>query len=262
VKSPLRWPGGKARLAETILACMPAHDAHVETCCGGAAVFWAKPREISKAEVLNDADGELINFYQVLHKHGRRLVADVDAMPYGRALFARVLKSAPRAPFARAVRFWYLSRVAFGGRRRRPTFGVNASGPANVLPARVLRDLEATVERLRGVLFESLDVQRMIELYDRPTTFFYVDPPFLGLHQDYARQFRQGDHRRLASSLRGASGAWLLSYNDCAEVRALYRGLPRRRLAVRYTMRSRGSTVARELLISNRPLRRRRVQHK
>ena len=75
MKSPLRWPGGKRRLAETILAHMPPHGAYVETCCGGAAVFWAKHRELSQAEILNDADGELINFYAMLHNRGRRLAA-------------------------------------------------------------------------------------------------------------------------------------------------------------------------------------------
>lgn len=264
MRSPLRWPGGKRLLAETILAFAPSHRTYVETCCGGAAVFWAKPRELSKAEILNDADGELVNFYHLLHKHGRKLAAEVDSMPYSRALFVQVLRSRPRGSFRRAARFWYLNRVAFGAKRRGPSFGVKASARANVIPNRVLQDLDATIERLRGVLFESVDVQRLIELYDRPATFFYVDPPFLGLSQDYACRFSQADHDRLAKVLGETKGAWLLSYNDCRDVRALYRGRFIRRLASRYTIgcnsASGGSSVARELLISNRPLR--RAQHK
>ena len=61
--SPLRWQGGKSRLADFIVNLFPKHLAYVETCCGGASVFFAKPRDASKAEILNDRDGELINFY-------------------------------------------------------------------------------------------------------------------------------------------------------------------------------------------------------
>ena len=249
--------GGKRRLAQAIVACMPPHDAYIETCCGGASVFWAKPPALSVAEVLNDADGELINFYAQLHKAGRRLASTVDAMPYSRALFNQVLRSSPRGSFKRAVRFWYLNRVGFGGRRRGATFGVNATRRTAVLPATVLRELDAVVERLRGVSFESLDVARVLELYDRRGSLFYVDPPFLGLSQDYACRFSDDDHARLAGVLRRVKGTWLLSYNDCRQVRALYRGMHRRRLAVRYTIGQNSSTGgrsrARELLISNRP---------
>ena len=258
-KSPVRWPGGKGFLAEMIVRHLGPHRTYVETCCGGAAVFWAKRREISVAEVLNDADGELINFYQVLHKRGRRLAAEVDSMPYSRALFVKLLAWRPRGTFHRAARFWYLNRVAFGGRRRRPPFGVMLSRRPAVLPQGVLSGLGTVIDRLRGVLFESVDVVRLIDLYDRCDTAFYVDPPFLGLSQEYACQFAPADHARLAGALMSARGGWLLSYNDCVEVRRLYRGRHLRRIATRYTIGCNSSTggrsVAAELLISNHPLR-------
>jgi DNA adenine methylase len=167
---PLRWVGGKGRQVSIIIPLLGKHLAYCETCCGGAAIFWAKPREASSCEILNDADGELMNFYYLLHKSGRRLAAEVDAMPYSRGLFARQLHAKPRSAFRRAVRFWYLNRVAFGAKRTGSSFGVRASGRAWVLPAGVLRYLNATIERLRGVVLESVDVVRLIQLYDRPTT--------------------------------------------------------------------------------------------
>ena len=114
MKSPLRWPGGKGRLAEQILPHLGRHTCYCEPCCGGAGLFFAKPKEWSRCEVLNDLDGELINFYRVLHRQGRRLAAEVDGMPYSRGLFMRLRRSRPTRAFARAVRFWYLDRVCFG----------------------------------------------------------------------------------------------------------------------------------------------------
>ncbi len=262
--SPVRWLGGKGRLADAILKRLLPHKAYVETCCGGAAVFWAKPKDISAAEILNDRDGELINFYSVLHKRGRKLAAELDAMPYSRSLFQKLRAARLRGSFSRAVRFWYVNRVCFGGRRRNPSFGVDASRRALVLPPRVLGDLDATIQRLRGVSFESLDVVRLIELYDRPDTLFYVDPPFWGLSQGYVCQFTQVDHERLSRALVGIKGMFLLSYNDCSQIRRLYAGCRFSRLATSYTIgrnsaagrKAGGTGPARELLISNHPLRR------
>lgn len=258
MKSPLRWPGGKRRLADMIVSVLPAHKAYVEGCCGGASVFFAKPRGISVAEILNDFDGELINFYYVLHAQGRKLAREVDSMPYSRRLFVKVLADQPRSAFRRAVRFWYLNRVVFGAKRLGHSFGVKVTTRSNVLPQGILDSLDALIERLRGCLFEALDVVRLIELYDRPTTVFYLDPPFYGTSQAYACLFGRDDHERLCRALKRLRGAWLLSYNDCPEIRRLYRGFRRRRLDVRYTMGCNSSTGgadrAVELLISNRPL--------
>ncbi len=258
MKSPLRWPGGKGRLAQTILGYFRPHKAYVEACCGGAAIFWAKPRDWSKAEILNDLDGELINFYHMLHKCGRRLAGEVGGMPYSRAWFYKVRDSKPRSAFARAKRFWYVNRVSFSSIGSHPSFGVKASGRTSVVPVRILDQLDALVERLRGVLFESIDLVRLIALYDRPTTLFYIDPPYLGVSDLYACDFADADHARLAKALRRVKGTWVLSYNDSPDVLGLY---PRRhhvRVQTKYTLGGKcvteGPKDATELLLSNRPL--------
>jgi len=242
-----------------ILPNLPEHDCYCETCCGGAAVFWAKPREASKSEILNDADGELVNFYQVLHKRGRRLACDVDAMPYSRALFYKVLASRPQGRFARAKRLWYVNRVAFGAKRRGETFGVGKAKRMFVLPARTLAGLDATIERLRGVVFESVDVCRLVRLYDAKRTCFFVDPPYWGTSQDYAVQFPEADHARLAASLGRVRGTWLLTYNDASEVREAYARHHVAAITCRYTAgcnagHGKATDVGKQLLISNRPL--------
>jgi len=257
--SPVRWPGGKSRLMWAILPNVPDHDCYCETCCGSAAVFWAKPREASRSEVLNDVDGELVNFYQVLHERGRRLAGELDGMPYSRALFQRVLADKPHGRFARARRFWYLNRVAFGAKRRGESFGVAKAQRMAVLPARILAELDGVIERLRGVVFEAVDVCRLIDLYDSRRTFFFIDPPYWGTSQDYAVQFPEDDHVRLAARLARVRGIWLLTYNDAPQVRRTYTDHHVAALVSRYTAgcnagRGQAGDEGRQLLISNRPL--------
>lgn len=256
LKSPLRYPGGKGKLVGTILPLMGQHHTYVEACCGGAAVFWAKDRNASKTEVLNDVDGELVNFYHQLHLHGRRLAREVKAMPYSRDLFRRTRDGRPKGVFARAVRFWYVNRVSFGAMGR--NFGVKVRGRTFVMPGKTLTNLDRIIERLRGVSFESLDVARLIKLYDRPDTLFYIDPPYWHITNLYRCDFNDNDHARLAESLREIEGTFLLSYNNCPEIRRMYKGCFTRRLDVRYSLRSdlpeyRQKTT--EILISNRLMR-------
>jgi len=61
MRGPLNYIGGKSQLAKLIVARLPTHTAYVEPFAGGAKVFFYKPR--SKVEIINDLDGELVNFY-------------------------------------------------------------------------------------------------------------------------------------------------------------------------------------------------------
>ena len=65
--------------------------------------------------------------------------------------------------------------------------------------------------------------QRYKELYDRPTTFTYCDPPYFTSEYVYDCGFTWEDHLRLYHALAGMKGKFLLSYNDCPEIRELYK---------------------------------------
>ena len=65
MKGPLKTHGGKHYLAQKIIALMPAHTHFVEPYAGGLAVLLAKDPE-GVSEVVNDLDGNITNFWQVL----------------------------------------------------------------------------------------------------------------------------------------------------------------------------------------------------
>ena len=52
---------------------------------------------------------------------------------------------------------------------------------------------------------------------------FYLDPPYYAT-EDYYEDvgFTSEDHKRLCDALMGIKGKFLLSYNDCPEIRQLY----------------------------------------
>ena len=68
IRSPLSgWLGGKFLLSKQIVPMIPAHDCYCEPFAGAAWVFFKK--ELSKVEVLNDINTDIINLYSVVQHH-------------------------------------------------------------------------------------------------------------------------------------------------------------------------------------------------
>jgi DNA adenine methylase len=83
----LRAHGGKWRIAPWILGHLPAHRIYVEPYGGGASVLLRKER--SYAEIYNDLDGEIVNFFRVLRdpEQAGRLLELLELTPFAREEF-------------------------------------------------------------------------------------------------------------------------------------------------------------------------------
>ncbi|MDQ0136129.1 site-specific DNA-adenine methylase [Neorhizobium galegae] len=113
----------------------------------------------------------------------------------------------------RAARFLYLQRLTFGGKVRGQTFGVSMlGGRFNLM--KLAPQLEEIHERMAGVVIENLPWQKMIERYDRPSTLFYLDPPYWGSEDDYGKAvFSREDFGEMANVLGRLKGRFILSLN-------------------------------------------------
>ena len=113
--------------------------------------------------------------------------------------------------------------------------------------------------RLGDVVIENRDFEKLIRQYDRPVSFFYLDPPYHateGYYQNIGEEgFSEKDHVRLRDTLMQIEGKFLLSYNDDDFIRNLYQQPEIRMMKVSRlnTIKQRyenGSQFA-ELLIAN-----------
>lgn len=116
----------------------------------------------------------------------------------------------------RAVMFLKLVRYSYssGGK----SF---ACQPFNV--ATLFTLIEQLGKRLANAVIENQDFEVLIKHYDRLDTFFYCDPPYFTSEYVYECGFTWEDHLRLFHALSECKGQWLVSYNDCPEIRELYR---------------------------------------
>jgi DNA adenine methylase len=247
---PLPYIGGKNRLAKRIIEIFPKHTTYVEGFAGGAQVFFHK--EPSAVEVLNDLDGEIANFFRICQRHEQELLRYLRFSIVSRSWFTQIAAQDPATltDVQRAARFLYLQKNAFGGLVRKRSYHYHIVRPPSFDPGNLPKLIEKTHERLQRVQIECLSYDEVIRRFDRPSTLFYLDPPYWGIEL-YRHNLSEADFVKMEGRLRAIQGKFVLSLNDVPEVRKLFRAYHLTELETPYTVQKTSGKRYRELLITN-----------
>lgn len=247
---PLAYVGGKNRIAKQIIALLPKHTTYVEPFAGGAQVLFHK--EPSKVEVLNDLDQDVVNFFRVCQHHYQELLRYLKFILISRRWFALFEQENPETltDIQRAARFFYCQKNGFAGLVRNPHYHIGVESPPSFNPRRVAALIQNAHHRLARVQIECLPYEEIIRRFDRPTTLFYVDPPYLG-RRLYRFNFEDEDFATLSTRLRAIHGKFVLSLNDAPEIRKWFAGFSIREIEFHYTAQRKAGKRYRELIITN-----------
>ncbi len=247
---PLSYIGGKNRLAKQIIEIFPKHKTYVEAFAGGAQVFFHK--EPSPVEVLNDLDGEIVNFFRVCQSHYEELVRYTKFIVVSRKWFGLLRATGPEGltDIQRAARHLYLLKNSFASMVRHPNYHWHVVQPPGFNPERLPQLIENAHKRLERVQIECLPYEEILARFDRPETLFYCDPPYFA-KKLYRHNFTAADFEKLAERLRDVRGKFVLSLNDLPEVRTLFRRFHIRQVQIAYTAQKKAGQVYREVLITN-----------
>ncbi len=217
-------PGGKTRLLPILLPLIAEkkHVCYAEPFAGSFTVGFNKPR--SKTNVLNDADGELLNAFRQLQRHPSSLLEELEGMINSRAEMARLKasKGAGLTEIQRAAWFLWAVMISFGSDGQ--TFGVQKSsggGGASRLSS-LLEKVKTLRASLDGVIIEHVDWRRCLALYDSPDTLFFLDPPYSTVKANCYAAFAAADMDALRDALAGLKGAWILTVDDTPENRTRF----------------------------------------
>lgn len=246
------WMGGKSRLADRLIPLFPPHDCYVEGFAGGAALFFLR-RMPAKCEVLNDINGDLVNLYRVVQHHLEEFVRQFKWALSSRQIFEwqKMTRVETLTDIQRAARFFYLQQHAFGGRVEGQSFGTATTAPTiNLL--RIEENLSAAHLRLGGVNIENLPWDTVVERYDRPHTFIYLDPPYWDT-EGYGVDFGFEHYVRMAELMHQVKGKVMVSINDHPEIRRAFAGHHMLELSIKYSVgRAKGERKETgELVITN-----------
>lgn len=258
MNGPFAWPGGKRLLIKTLLPLIPEHDAYVEVFCGSAKLMFAKAP--SPWEVINDINGDLINYFRVAkHRAGELAEALETELVASERFLELKLRGGGVAlsEIDRALSFLYLTEYSFGGK------GIDFAGvnighgqpPVKKSLERVRETLQDVSKRLSEVLIENRDWRACIDRYDSPETFLYLDPPYVSFGR--LGRYKQPEaemHAELMDRLARIKGKFLMSHENHELIRsgAKMHGFQVREVQTKYTLAGKSNdTKTTELVIAN-----------
>lgn len=217
-----RYYGGKWRLAPKIIEHFPGHACYVEPYGGAASVMMRKP--ISKTEVYNDLDSQVVGLFRILQDTELcdELVRKIEVTPYAREEFDLAWE-ATDDPIESARRFLIRSDQSYcsGGGAVRNKTGFRAKCDQTERLAREWAKKDqvilAIAQRLRRAVIEHRPALVVIRDFDAADTLFYVDPPYrrgsrLDSSLKYRHELTDQDHRDLLGCLTSVKGMVVISH--------------------------------------------------
>lgn len=223
----VRYHGGKWKLAPWIISNFPKHRVYTEAFGGGGSVLLRKPR--SYGEVYNDLGGEIVNLFRVVRDCGNELRARLELTPFAREEYQESFLESTE-PIEQARRTLVRSFMGFGSnslcRSIKSGFRAN-SNRSGTTPAHDWANfpdcLPALIDRLRGVVIENREAEKVIVHHDSAETLHYCDPPYVHEtrtqvshgHHGYDYEMTDEQHRELACLLRSLKGAVVVSGYAC-----------------------------------------------
>lgn len=256
--TPLRYPGGKGKLATYVKAIIKsnalADGEYVEPYAGGAAIalellfhdyvsrihindlsrpvysFWRsvldQPEELSRLVHDTARTVESWDKQKLILKNE----ADHDTLAVGFAMFF----------LNRTNRSGILNAGIIGGREQKGVWKIDARYNADELITRI----QAIAELKPQISLTQLDAVEFLKQGVKvwpDKTLIYLDPPYYVKGRDlYYHFYRHEDHVNISEVVKSeiARQKWLVSYDNVPEVRALYEGCQRTVYGIGYSART------------------------
>ena len=224
---PFRYPGGKYYAIKKIRPFIAAveHDEYREPFFGGGAVFWAKDK--AKYNWINDKETGLIQtlqFFQNQKGLGALLELFAGEKEATKEKYEEVKALEPKNNLEKAYKFYYLNRTSFSGKMRNPSWGYRPK--RSLPPYRWKERIIPCSKKLQDVKITCLDFEKVIDApAEHGKVLLFLDPPYFAVDQKshYICTFEKEDHQRLCECLKKTKHQFILTYDDCPEVRKMYK---------------------------------------
>jgi len=239
--TPLRYPGGKGRLANYIAEILDMNNltggCYAEPFCGGAGIalsllYAEKVKQIH----LNDSDRAVYAFWHSAVFENQRLCKLIKDTPIDMDTWYRqrdIQKNKENVDLIdlgfstfflnRTNRSGILTAGVIGGKAQEGKWKIDARFNKSALIERI-ELLGHYADSINVTQMDVLDFIEQISPKLPDNTLIYFDPPYFNKGQQlYKNHFIGEDHANLASKiLTAVSQPWIVSYDNVEDISTLY----------------------------------------
>jgi len=218
---------------------------------------------MAKSYWINDKFRELVSLWTAVQDPDtcERLADDLEKLRSSfesceqiKAFFLQARREVPDSTYREAFLFFFFNRVTFSGTTRAGGFSSAAS--LRRFTASSIERLRPLPQALADVKITNYDFEEVIRAPGEDV-FIFLDPPYFTANKLYGKNGRlhSFDHECLASALQKTEHRFLITYDDCDEIRRLYSWANIEPWQLQYGMNNCNadnlSKVGSELFISN-----------
>jgi len=257
--SPLRYPGGKWRIAgftrrlielNSISGCR-----YIEPYAGGASLALSLLFEGTVARIcLNDIDPAIFAFWHSLLNQNSKFIDaidNVDITPEGwRGFRSEYLTLKNKRSFCKDELFrlgfatFFLNRTnrsgimnagMIGGKNQEGEWKIDARFNKNELSRRI----EKVGHFKNAISIDCSDaVDFMIKVKPKCEDFIYIDPPYYNAGPSlYYNAYHRNDHAKIRDAITTLTSRWMVSYDSVPDIKKLYSNYKCRYLYLSHTAR-------------------------
>lgn len=264
--SPLRYPGGKAKLGPWLGELIKHNNliggTYVEPYAGGAgAAIYLLLNGLVNKIVINDADKAIYAmWHSILNDTGEFLKklknAKIDMSNW---YLQKDIINNPEQHSLLELGFaaFFLNRTNMSGVIKGGVIGGKEQTGNYKMDARFKKDkLERIILKIssyrENITAHNLDAEHFIDhimpaLPDN--TLVYFDPPYyVKGSQLYRNHYKHEDHAKIATKIKNTNYAWLVTYDNCAQIKGIYNDCNSEMFCLRYSASQKVKELATELL--------------
>jgi len=241
--SPLRYPGGKNKLAKFIASICEKNNVtghYVEPYAGGSSVaLYLLFNEYVNEITINDLDRSVYAFwYSILH-HTRKFcnrIEQTDITIKNWKKFKNIQNNKKRVSlFELGFSTFFLNRTNYsgiidggmiGGIDQKSEYEIDCRFNKKELIQRIKR-ISKHKNQIHLYNLNALNLIKKIQQKSiNKNVIFYFDPPYyLKGSSLYMNYYEKDDHQKVADKIKQIKNAkWIVSYDNVSEIKNIYRG--------------------------------------
>ena len=256
--SPLRYPGGKSKIAPfvslLIEKCNLKGCTYVEPFAGGAGVALSLLFEGTVTDiVINDYDKAIYSMWKAILTETDAFINLVRTTPLTVAEWKKqkdiYINENKKYSLALGFATFYLNRTNRSGiLAAGPIGGYNQTGnyliDARYNKESLIERIEKIAKHKTHIHLYNKDIESFIKRYlpkYQDNAFVYFDPPYYNKGKElYKNFFVHDDHKRISKLIKGLDCFWMVTYDDVDEICELYKDYECKRFDLTYSAANSG----------------------